>query len=144
MSDLTDDIIQESLEGGLPPPLELASSCEKEIGVYRLIFEGMEREPPESMSPDLSAGILHKIKTLNRVRDAGFYLSVALITAAGMAGIYYLLEFLDKNSAVQFADFTGRYRWPFLYALSFVLLIQYLDQKIRRRRVEAPGPSGFM
>ena len=135
MRDLSDDIIQESLEGGLPLPVELASSCEEEIEVYRLIFEELEREPPMSIRPDLSARVLRKIKTLKRVRDIGFYLAIVIITVTGMVGMYYLLGFLDKKSAAEFADFMVHYRWLFLYALSFVLIIQYLDQKISSRSI---------
>src|ERR1700761_2888710 len=105
MSELTDDFIQRSLEAGRPLPVDLTPSAENEAEVYRLIFEGLKREPPVSIRPDFSAKIIRKIKTLDRARNIGFYLSIAIITVAGMAGIYFLLGFLDKKSAVQFADF---------------------------------------
>jgi hypothetical protein len=78
--------------------------------------------------------VIQKIKTKNRVSDIGFYSLIAMITVAGMAGIYYLLELLDKKSANQYVAFTFHYKWILIYILCFILIVQYLDQKISRGR----------
>jgi hypothetical protein len=144
MSELTDDIIQKSLEAGRPLPVDLTSSAENEVEVYRLIFEGLKREPFVSIRSDFSAMVIQKIKTKNRVRDIGFYSLIAMITVAGMAGIYYLLELLDKKSANQYVAFTVHYKWILIYILCSILIVQYLDQKISRGSLKNLGPSGFI
>ena len=89
MSELTDELIQKSLEAGHPLPVDLTSSAENEVEVYRLIFEGLKREPFVPIRSDFSAMVTQKIKTKNRARDIGFYSLIAMITVAGMVVIYY-------------------------------------------------------
>jgi hypothetical protein len=137
MSELTDDIIQKSLEAGRPLPVELTSTAENEVEVYRLIFEGLKREPFVSIRSDFSAMVIQKIKKKNRVWDIGFYSLIAMITVASMTGIYYLLELLDKKSANQYVAFTAHYKWILIYILCSILIVQYLDQKISRGRSQA-------
>jgi hypothetical protein len=144
MSEITDDLIQQSLEAGGPLPVDLASSGEKEVEVYRVIFEGLKREPFVSIRPDFSAMVIQKIKTKDRIGDIGFYSLIAMITVAGMAGIYYVLELLDKESANQYVAFAVHYKWILIYVLCSILIVQYLDQKISRRRSKNLGPAGFI
>ena len=143
MSELTDDIIQESLEGNLPLPADLTSSSKKEVEIYQLIFEGLKWEPIALIQPDLSVRIIRRIKLITRIKDLVFYSLIAVITIAGATAIYYLFELLDKQSADQFAMFTLQYKWIFIYSLFFILIIQYLDQKIRMRPKNW-GPSGLI
>jgi len=144
MSELTDDIIQESLEGNLPLPADLTSSSKKEVEIYQLIFEGLKWEPIALLQPDLSVRIIRRIKLITRIKDLVFYSLIAVITIAGATAIYYLFELLDKQGADQFAMFTLQYKWIFIYSLSFILIIQYLDQKISRGRSKIVGPPGFI
>ena len=143
MSEITDDLIQQSLEAGGPLPVDLTSSAEKDVEIYRVIFEGLKREPFVSIRPGFSTKLIQKIKTRNRVRDIGFYSLIALTTVAGMAGIYYLLELLDKESANQYVAFIVHNKWILLYVLCSILIVQYLDQKISSRGAKNLGPSGL-
>ena len=81
---------------------------------------------------------------MTRIKDLAFYSFMAVVAVAGATAMYYLFALLDKQSADQFALFTLQYKWIFIYSLSFMLIIQYLDQKISRGRSKSLGLSGFI
>lgn len=130
MIESTDDKIQQALEQGLPLPADPEQSPEMETGaaIYRQLFEGLKMEADGPVNLRLLKTVHRKIRWISLKKAILFTASAALIVLLSMAGIFYLLRFLDQKSATEFSAFVTRHSGVLAYLLILVPAIQYRDE----------------
>lgn len=122
---MTDEELQDNIEKGniFEGP---------DARAYMKVFESLRREPSFRLSPDFSKGVIQRINFSSRqsYRDMiWLYLGLASCVVA----MFIAVIMTDFKISLGAFRFIAGYPGLFVFALFFILALQWIDKKIVRK-----------
>ncbi|MHA4806910.1 hypothetical protein ACX0G9_02320 [Flavitalea flava] len=128
----SDDELQQWLDSPAPSQ-EMADIPVADLQAYRLLFELLGQEPPSGLSPSFSAKVIERAKEkAYRRSNRRFYLWTIAIFCTGLAIAYCLMAVISHQSTAQLLAVFGKYKGIGLFALSLLLILQYMDYRLAK------------
>lgn len=141
MEELNDDEIQKRFDAQArlnPRELEELAATNADARLYRLLYEGLAREPGLHLSPGFSrrvaAGISAEQKKAATVKA---YAIAALCLLATLVVAFALINSFNQSHFVRTVYLLAGLKWKFLFAAASYGLVQLADHLLIRRRLFA-------
>lgn len=128
----SDEEIQKMLEQGESwNDTDLSAAQKEDLEAYKMLFEDLKREPAGNLPYNFSKNVVLQLQNqTNRTSNFKFYLLLVILLVAGSAMFYLLLLYNDDQIIPPIFHAIISYKWPLLFCLSSVFIIQYLDYKL--------------
>lgn len=102
--------------------------------IERLLFHELQKQPPVTLSPEFSEKVVACLGRKRRPVSMGMYFLLLLVGLAGVA-VGYLYFFGNMQQMTESIAVLLPYKWVILFTLFFLVLIQYFDQQLIRRKI---------
>lgn len=102
--------------------------------VERLLFQELQKQPPVTLSPEFSGKVVARLTRKTRPAMAMIYFLLLLLGVAGV-GVAILYFFGNMQQLTESMEALLPYKWVVLFILLFLVLIQYFDQELIRRKI---------
>jgi len=102
--------------------------------IERLLFHELQKQPPVTLSPEFSEKVVTRLSRKTRPASMGMYFLLLLLGLAGVAAAY-LYFFGNMQQLTESVAVLLPYKWVILFTLLFLVLIQYFDQQLIRRKM---------
>ena len=136
MKKLNDEEIQKMLEQRLSIPKDdLTEDSKDDMAAYRFLFESLEKEPAEGLPFDFSKKVARKVQAaVTQKQERRWNIYITLIIVAAFAGISGFMALFNYKAISQLVTVIGQYKWVILFILVSILVIQYADQYLIKKK----------
>ena len=136
MKKLNDEEIQKMLEQRLSISKDdLTEDSKDDMAAYRFLFENLEKEPSEGLPYDFSKNVTRKVQAaVIRRQERKWSIYITLIIIAAFAGISGFMALFNYKATSQLVTVIGQYKWVILFILVSILVIQYADQYLVKKK----------
>lgn len=129
MKEMNDEELQRLLEDKKTSSGELLSDDGK---TYQILFTALSKEPETGLPYDFAAKVTRKIAVRQKRSNELKYNMIALIVFLSL--IVLVCAILTSYGSITWSD-AFRYKWIFLLPPVVFIIIQYLDQKLVKKKL---------
>lgn len=128
MKELNDDELQQWLEGGKTPP----AGESDDIKAYNALFDLLKAEPEDGLPYDFSAKVIRSVETqTQRKSEFKYNLLAAIIFIVILVSAWFSVNIYNPQLSAALLP----YKWLLLSAPLIFIIIQYLDQRLIKRKL---------
>lgn len=110
---------------------DLSADQKEDLDAYKMLFAELKREPAGSLPYNFSKNVVLQLQNQTKpTSNFKFYILLVILLIVGSAMFYLLLLYNDDQIISPIFQTIISYKWPLLFCLISIFIVQYLDEKL--------------